>query len=117
MFEKKSFLMDVKKKAILDLQKQLACDLFKEDVKSIQGFNKCLNCIMDHEVLIVIDDIDQKGQFDQLIPNINKLGRGNRVIITSRDSNMVNIMNNGNCKYSKHEMALLSTTNSKYLFN
>ncbi len=117
-FEKKSFLMDVRKSAILDLQKQLANDLFKKDVKSMEDFHKCFNGIMDCKVLIVIDDVDQKGQFDQLILDINKLGPGSRVIITSRDSNVVNnIMKNGNCKYSRHEMALLSTTNSRHLFN
>ncbi len=117
-FEKKSFLMDVKESAILDLQKQLARDLFREDVTSMGGFNECFNRIMDRKVLIVIDDIDQKDQFDKLLPDINKLGPASRVIITSRDSNVVNnIMKNGNCKYFKHEMALLSTTDSRHLFN
>jgi hypothetical protein len=87
--------MDVRESAILDLQKQLAHDLFREDVRSMEGFNTCFNRVMDPKVLIVIDDIDQKGQFDQLIPNINKLGLGSRVIITSRESSMVNnIMRN-----------------------
>jgi tRNA A37 threonylcarbamoyladenosine biosynthesis protein TsaE len=113
-FGKKSFLMDVresaKKDAILDLQKQLAHDLFRKDVKSPEEFNECFNYVMDCKALIVIDDVDQKGQFDKLIPNINKLGPGSRVIITSRESNVVNnIMKNGNCKYLRHEMALLST--------
>jgi hypothetical protein len=121
-FGKKSFLMDVresaKKDAILDLQKQLAHDLFRKDVKSPEEFNECFNYVMDCKALIVIDDVDQKGQFDKLIPNINKLGPGSRVIITSRESNVVNnIMKNGNCKYLRHEMALLSTTNSRHLFN
>jgi len=117
-FEKKSILMDVREIAILDLQKQLARDLFKEDVGSMEGFNKCFNRVMDHKVLVVIDDIDQKVQFDQLIPNINKFAPGSRVIITSRDSNVVNnIMEKGNCKYLRHEMALLSTTDSRDLFN
>jgi len=118
MFEKKSFLMDVKENAILDLQKQLAHDLFRKDVRSMGEFNECFNHVMDCKVLIVIDDVNQKGQFDQLIPDINKLGPGSRIIITSRDSNVVNnIMKNGNCKYLRHEMALLSATNSKHLFN
>ncbi|CAK9875601.1 unnamed protein product [Sphagnum jensenii] len=118
MFEKKTFLMDVRESAILDLQQQLAHDLFGEDVKSMEGLNKCFNHVMDCKVLIVIDDVDQEGQFDQLIPDINKLGPGSRVIITSRESNVVNnIMRNGNCKYSRHEMALLSTTDYKHLFN
>jgi hypothetical protein len=117
-FERKSFLMDVRESAILDLQKQLARDLFREDVRSMEEFNKCFNHVMDCKVLIVIDDIDQKGQFDQLIPDINKLRAGSRVIITSRDSNVVNnIVKNGNCKYSMHEMALLNTIDSRHLFN
>jgi hypothetical protein len=117
-FETKSFLMDVKESVILDLQKQLARDLFREDVTSMGGFNECFNRVMDRKVLIVIDDIDQKDQFDKLLPDINKLGLGSRVIITSRESNVVNnIMKNGNCKYSRHEMALLSTTDSRHLFN
>jgi hypothetical protein len=84
----------------------------------MEEFNECFNYVMDCKVLIVIDDVDQKGQFDKLIPNINKLGLGSQVIITSRESNVVNnIMKNGNCKYLRREMALLSTTNSKHLFN
>ncbi|CAM6017563.1 unnamed protein product, partial [Sphagnum balticum] len=121
-FEKKSFLMDVresaKKNAILDLQKQLAHDLFRKDVKSMEEFNECFDQIKDRKVLIVIDDVDTNDQFDKLIPNINKLGLGSRVIITSRESNVVNnIMNNGNCKYSRYDMKLLSTTDSRHLFN
>jgi hypothetical protein len=117
-FKKKSFLMDVRESAILDLQKQLARDLFKEDVRSMEEFDDCFNRITDHKVLIVIDDVNQKGQFDKLIPDINKLGPGSRVIITSRESNVVNnITKNGNCKYFKHEMELLSTIDSRHLFN
>ncbi len=118
MFEKKSKFMNVRESAILDLQKQLAWDLFGEDVISMEGFNKCFNRVMDHKVLILIDDIDEKGQFDKLIPDINKLCPGSRIIITSRDSNVVNnITKNGNCKCWSHEMALLCTVDSRHLFN
>ncbi len=117
-FEKKSILLNVRESAILDLQKQLAHDLFKEDVRNTGEFNECFNRNMDRKVLIVIDDVNQKGQFDELIPDINKLGLGSRIIITSRDSNVVNnIMKNGKCKYLRREMALLSTTDSRHLFN
>jgi hypothetical protein len=117
-FEKKSILLNVRESAVFDLQKQLAHDLFREDVRSEEKFNKCFNRGMDRKVLIVIDDVDKKGHFDQLILDINKLRLGSRVIITSRDSNVVNnIMKKGNCKYFRHEMALLSTTDSRHLFN
>ncbi len=81
-------------------------------------FNECFNRVMDRKMLIVIDDVNQKGQFDQLIHDINKFCLGSRVIITLRDSNVVNnIVKNGNCKYLRHEMALLSTIDSRHLFN
>jgi len=122
MFEKKSFLMDVreseKKNGILDLQKQLARDLFKEDVKNRDEFNACFDRFKGRKVLIVIDDVDQNNQFDDLIPDINKLGPGSQVIITSRESNVVNnIRKNGNCEYLRHDMTQLSTTDSRHLFN
>ncbi len=118
MFEKKSILMDVKGSAILDLQKQLAHDLFKEKVRSQGQFNECFNRNKDSKVLIIIDDVNNRSQFHDLILDINKLGLGSRIIITSRESNVVNnIMKNGNCKYSRHEMALLSTIDSRHLFN
>jgi len=117
-FEKKSILMDVKESAILDLQKQLAHDLFRKDVRSMREYNECFDRVMDRKVLIVIDDIDEKAQFDKLIPNINKLALGSRVIITSRDSNVVNnIRKSGNCKYLEHEMALLTVEDARHLFN
>ncbi len=117
-FEKKSILMDVRGSAILNLQKQLAHDLFREDVKSTREFNECFNRMMDQKVLIVIDDVDKRGQFDELIPVINRLGPGSRIIITSRESNVVNnIMKIENCKHLKHEMEQLNTIDSRHLFN
>jgi hypothetical protein len=117
-FEKKSMLLNVREKKVFDLQKQLAHDLFREDVRSEEEFNKCFNRGTDRKVLIVIDDVHKKDHFDQLIPDINKLRPGSRVIITSRDSNVVNnTVKNGNCKYLRHEMALLNTTDSRHLFN
>jgi hypothetical protein len=117
-FEKKSKLMTVRARSILDLRKELAWDLFREDVRSMDGFNECFKHAMDRKVLILIDDIDEKGQFDKLIPDINKLCPGSRIIITSRDSNVVNnIVKVGNCKCLSHKMELLSTIDSRRLFN
>ncbi len=117
-FEKKSILLNVRESAILDLQKQLARDLFREDVRSAGEFNECFNRVMDRKVLIVIDDVNENDQFDQLIPDMNKFGPGSRIIITSCDSNVVNnTVKNGNCEYLTRKVAQLNTTDSRHLFN
>jgi len=117
-FEKQSFLKNVRESPVLDLQKQLVRDLLQEDVKSREDFNRWFNLFMGRKVLIVIDDIDKKPQFEQLIPEINKLARGSRVLITSRDRNLVaNIMEKAECKYASHEVAALNNPDARQLFN
>ncbi|CAN5971991.1 unnamed protein product, partial [Sphagnum jensenii] len=117
-FEKQSFLKNVRESPVLDLQKQLVRDLLQKDVESREDFNKWFNLFMGRKVLIVIDDIDKKPQFEQLIPEINKLARGSRVLITSRDRNLVaNIMERAECKYARHEVAALNNSDARQLFN
>ncbi|CAM6076017.1 unnamed protein product [Sphagnum tenellum] len=117
-FEKQSFLKNVRESPVLDLQKQLVRDLLQKDVESREDFNKWFNLFMGRKVLIVIDDIDKKPQFEQLIPEINKLARGSRVLITSRDRNLVaNIMEKAECKYASHEVAALNNPDARELFN
>ncbi|KAH9558824.1 hypothetical protein CY35_06G028000 [Sphagnum magellanicum] len=117
-FEKQSFLKNVRESPVLDLQKQLVRDLLQQDVKSREDFNRWFNLFMGRKVLIVIDDIDKKPQFEQLIPEINKLARGSRVLITSRDRNLVaNIMEKAECKYASHEVEALNNPDARQLFN
>jgi hypothetical protein len=117
-FEKQSFLKNVRESPVLDLQKQLVRDLLQEDVKTRDDFNRWFNLFMGRKVLIVIDDIDKKPQFEQLIPEINKLARGSRVLITSRDRNLVaNIMEKAECKCASHEVAALNNPDARQLFN
>jgi hypothetical protein len=117
-FEKQSFLKNVRESPVLDLQKQLDRDLLQADVKSREDFNHWFDLFRGRKVLIVINDIDKKPQFEQLIPEINKLARGSRVFITSRDRNLVaNIMEKAECKYASHEVAALNNPDARQLFN
>jgi predicted ATPase len=117
-FEKQSFLENVRESPVRDLQKQLVRDLLQEDVQSREDFNHWSNLFMGRKVLIVIDDIDKQDRFDQLIPDINKLARGSRVLITSRDRNLVaNIMEKAECKYARYEVAPLNKPDARQLFN
>jgi nucleoside-triphosphatase THEP1 len=90
-FERQSFLHDVRASSLLSLQKQLVHDLLGEDLKSMEEFHNFFNRILrDQKVLIVIDGIDDKWQFDQLIPSLDKLlMQGSQVIVTSRDRNVL----------------------------
>ncbi|CAM6061762.1 unnamed protein product [Sphagnum tenellum] len=73
-FERQSFLHDVRASSLLSLQKQLVHELLGEDLKSVEEFHNFFNQILLYQkVLIVIDGIDDKWQFDQLIPSLDKL--------------------------------------------
>ena len=41
-------------------------------------------------MLLVIDDINKRQQFDELVPDLKKLPGGSRVLITSRELEMRN---------------------------
>ncbi len=83
-FECQNFLHDVRASSLLSLQKRLVHDLLGEDLKSVEEFhNFFIRILRDQKVLIVIDGIDDKWQFDQLIPSLDKLlMQGSQVIVT-----------------------------------
>ncbi len=120
-FERQSFLHDVRASSLLSLQKQLVNDLLGEDLKSVEEFhNFFIRILRDQKVLIVIDGIDDKCQFDQLIPSLDKLlMQGSRVIVTSRDRNVLNyITSRSSTRESKlYEVQVLDCIHARQLFN
>ncbi|CAM6022868.1 unnamed protein product [Sphagnum balticum] len=75
-FECQSFLRDVRVRDQWSFQKQLVRDLLEQDLENIEEFYHCFNRL-SKKVLIVVDDIDGKSQFDPLIPALDKsLPRG-----------------------------------------
>lgn len=64
-FQHRSFLKDVRGSKLLDLQQQLVHDLFKEHLKSSEDYPYYFNRFKGLRMLIVVDDIDEKYQFDQ----------------------------------------------------
>ncbi len=71
-------------------------------------------------MLIVIDGIDDKWQFDQLIPSLDKLlMQGSRVIVTSRNRNVLNyITSRSSTRESKlYEVQVLDCIHARQLFN
>jgi len=120
-FERQSFLHDVRASSLLSLQKQLVHDLLGEDLKSMEEFHNFFNRILrDQKVLIVIDGIDDKWQFDQLIPSLDKLlMQGSQVIVTSHDRNVLNyITSRSSTRESKlYEVQVLDCIHARQLFN
>ena len=82
--EKQTFLSDVKGSKMLDLQIKQVRDLLQEKVKNVDDFRYWFGKIKSRRVSIVIDDIDHVDQFEDLIPDINQLSRGTKIIVTSR---------------------------------
>ena len=54
-------------------------------------------------ILIVLNDIEDKNQFDKLIPFVDLLHMGNRIIITSHNQHLLKVIV-GKDKFYLHEV-------------
>ncbi|KAF5468037.1 hypothetical protein F2P56_012227 [Juglans regia] len=93
-----SFIADVRERSggnggLVDLQKQLLSDLFKDmssDVKDVdRGKNKIRQRLRHRRVLVVVDDVDQTQQLEALAIERNWFGGGSVIIITTRDKHLL----------------------------
>jgi len=115
-FTCRSFLKDVKDANMAKLKAKMVRDLLHEDMKKIGDFECCFQQIKKDKIFVVIDDIVKRSQFDELIPDMKNLAGGSRVLITSRDQNLLNnIMRDAGEKWL-HEVEILSPSNSLQLF-
>ncbi|XP_059644196.1 disease resistance protein L6-like [Cornus florida] len=97
-----SFLADVrenvkqyKDKGIVDLQNQLLNDTLKPHppITSVKdGKNAIKSRFPNKKVFIVLDDVDEKSQFDWLVGNRDWFGPGSRIIVTTRNKHVLNIL-------------------------
>ncbi|WJZ87725.1 hypothetical protein VitviT2T_007086, partial [Vitis vinifera] len=100
-FEYMSFLENVREvgntMGLHHLQNQLLCDLLQvernQNVSNVgQGANMIKNVLRCKRVFIVLDDIDDLDQLEYLLRNHDWLGRGSRVIITTRNKHLLHEM-------------------------
>ena len=100
-FEYMSFLENVREvgntMGLHHLQNQLLCDLLQvernQNVSNVgQGANMIKNVLRFKRVFIVLDDIDDSDQLEYLLRNRDWLGRGSRVIITTRNKHLLHEM-------------------------
>ncbi|XP_043687883.1 disease resistance protein RUN1-like [Telopea speciosissima] len=98
-FNKHSFLPNVRERAaqcmgLASLQKQFLEDILGRN-SDIAGYHRGKKVIEQRlrreKVLLVLDDVDDKKQVDALVGKLNWLGQGSRVIITSRDEQILDM--------------------------
>ncbi|XP_068489490.1 disease resistance protein Roq1-like isoform X2 [Phaseolus vulgaris] len=97
-FDAASFLSDVREKSnringMEDLQKTLLSKMFEElETKlesTIKGMGEIKEKLQKKKVLLVLDDVGDKDQLEKLAGECNWFGPGSRIIITTREENVL----------------------------
>lgn len=109
--------VEVGRKGQIELQNQLLWDLLRVENTSRRDYNFWFQKLSGRgPVFIVLDNIDSKDQFEQLIPDVNLLGQGSRVILTSRDKSMLSVIPKEFPTF-QHAVKPLESCASQRLFN
>ncbi|MCI03394.1 TMV resistance protein N-like, partial [Trifolium medium] len=123
LFEASTFLLHVKEesnkgiKGLEDLQKTLLSQL-GEDIgttvgSTFKGSVEIKRRLGKRRVLLVLDDIDDKGNLNLLVGGHDWFGSGSRIIITTRDET---VLDNHDVEIDKYKMEALNDRNSLELF-
>ncbi|KAK4573880.1 hypothetical protein RGQ29_031723 [Quercus rubra] len=96
-FEASSFIANVrdatKNQGLVSLQKQLLSKILMESEINIwdvyEGINVIRNTLCNKNVFIVLDDVDRDEQLKALAGRHDWFGPGSRIILTSRDSHLL----------------------------
>ncbi|GJU32282.1 Toll/interleukin-1 receptor domain-containing protein [Tanacetum coccineum] len=121
-FEGKAFVENVREVSksslygLNKLQEQILCSVLHENihVRSVhEGTNMMKTLLRGRKVLIVLDDVDDREQLEVLAGEPNWFEFGSRVIITTRDkqvlsAHLVNFINNVNLLSRAEAICLLS---------
>ncbi|XP_059645554.1 uncharacterized protein LOC132287081 isoform X2 [Cornus florida] len=97
-FDCHSFLADIRETAqefygLVDLQKKLLTDTLKwcPDISDVEGGMDVIKTIFRRKkVLLVLDDVIESSQFCWLVGKHDWFGSGSRIIVTSKDRNVLN---------------------------
>ena len=92
-FERCCFLQDVRSSQTSVLQDKVLIDLgvgWESRCNDQVEYTRKLRCALkDRRVLVIVDDISDANQLEALIPNINELGSECRIVITSRQHDVL----------------------------
>ncbi|OWM84880.1 hypothetical protein CDL15_Pgr027667 [Punica granatum] len=98
-FEYCSFLKDVREtsqnRGLEFLQNQLISDILKNKSPEITNVDEGINMIKERfskkQVLILLDDVDKRAQLDALVGKRSWFGPGSRIIVTTRNKDVLNV--------------------------
>ncbi|XP_042478035.1 disease resistance protein L6-like [Macadamia integrifolia] len=95
------FLANIKEEAsgpngLVSLQEQLICNVSKRRVDrkiwNVDGGKELIKQNLQGEnVLLILDDVDDRSQLEAFAIEFNWFGSGSRIIITSRDEHILNV--------------------------
>nr|XP_034930712.1 disease resistance protein RPV1-like [Populus alba] len=97
-FEGKSFLSNFRErskefKGLVCLQRQLLSDILKKSVDEIndvdEGILKIKDVICCRRILIVLDDVEERDQFNAILGMQNWLCKGSKIIVTTRNKGLL----------------------------
>ncbi|KAI9079555.1 hypothetical protein K1719_038459 [Acacia pycnantha] len=120
-FEIFCFLRKVKEKlslpeGLVSMQQRLLSGLKMEGLKihdSSDGLQIIKSQLWKKKVLLVLDDIDHKSQFEDLVGSLDWFGKGSRIIITTKDSHVLTSIR----VKRKYEMKTMNDDESLQIFS
>ncbi|KAK9292451.1 hypothetical protein L1049_020423 [Liquidambar formosana] len=120
-FDHCGFLADVREMSqhhmgLVNLKNQLISTILKRKCPNIANVEEGINIFKDtvcgKKVLIVLDDVDRKSQFDYLVGKHHWFSPGSRIIVTTRDTGILD----GLEVESRYEPPLMERGHSLQLF-
>ncbi|KAL3746379.1 hypothetical protein ACJRO7_015352 [Eucalyptus globulus] len=99
LFDRCSFLKGINSKEVEDSRELLIADLQNEKydprIPSGRG-NKKIKCLFENmKVLIVLDDVREVGQIEALVGKLAWFGPGSRIIVTTKNRNVLEVFDEG----------------------
>ncbi|CAN1229958.1 Disease resistance protein L6 [Linum perenne] len=99
--------------------KKIICDILRMDsvgyIDDNGGRKMIRERVSKFKVLIILDDVDEKFKFEEIIGSPKDFTPGSRFIVTSRNSKVLSILNDNQCKL--YEVGSMSHSRSLKLFS
>ena len=113
VFEGSFFLENVKERSrtndgIIKLQEILLSNILRDENLKVDNISRGINVIKERlchkRVLLVLDDVDEQKQIENLLGKCDWLTPGSRILITTRDKDVLTILEQDPLIYMVDEM-------------